>query len=94
MEAAIRNACIKRGWSARVRQPGLIEASITVRLHFARVAIPYDASSYSINYLHSHELDYNDGEIHRTYNRWVGDLAKAIDQELWRVSTVSHRPVL
>ena len=87
VQAVIIQGCHARGWSAVVDDAGLIRASITVRgRHFAEVEIPYDASAYSINYLSSNNLDYNEKKqrIHRNYNNWVVKLSGTIDKYLRR----------
>ena len=82
VQQAILAAAEKRGWTARVVQPGLIEARILVRVHRASVQIPYTASTYSINYESSENLNYTGTSIHKNYNNWVTYLDRSIQQEL------------
>ena len=82
VERAILSAAQKRGWSARVIKPGLIEANLALRSHRAAVEIPYSQSDYSINYKSSENLDYEDGNIHRNYNNWIIRLSRDINSEL------------
>ena len=83
VKRAILRACSQRGWTARLVNSGLIEANILVRTHRATVEIPFTASSYSIVYKNSSNLNYKKGgKIHRNYNRWVSNLANSIQQEL------------
>lgn len=82
VEAAILQGAKNKRWSARVITPGLIEAAISVRSHRAIVEIPYTAEYYSIKYKHSENLDYQDGEIHRNYNKWVLNLSASIQRQL------------
>ena len=44
------------------------------------VAITYDARSFTIDYVSSENLQYDDeeGRIHRGYNRWVANLEERI----------------
>lgn len=86
VERSILDASRKRGWVARVVEPGLIEAQISVRSHGANVLIPYSQHSYSIHYKNSENLDYDEGSIHRNYNKWVNNLSKSIRQELQQKS--------
>ncbi|CAM4314479.1 hypothetical protein [Vibrio neonatus] len=79
---AIFRATERRGWTPRVIEPGLIMADISVRSHTARVKIEYDESEYSIHYVSSQNLNYNNGTIHRNYNNWVLKLSRTIQQEL------------
>jgi hypothetical protein len=50
----------------------------------AVVDITYTLDDYSINYRDSTNLKYNPGDnsIHSSYNKWVGNLRKAIDTQL------------
>lgn len=82
VEQSILSASRKRGWIAKVVAPGLIEAQISVRNHGASVQIPFNQDSYAIRYKNSENLDFDDGSIHRNYNKWVANLAKSIRQEL------------
>ncbi|WP_372880609.1 hypothetical protein [Psychromonas sp.] len=82
VQKAILTAAAKRGWSPRLVQPGLIEASISVRTHSATVEIPFSEGAYSINYKKSENLDYNGSSIHRNYNNWVIKLSRSIQSEL------------
>lgn len=83
--AALMKACATRRWVARVVEPDKLRASILVRgRHYAEVSIPFDGSSYSIIYVTSRELDYDDKKkkIHRNYNKWVSVLNTEIMRQL------------
>ncbi len=82
VEQAIMLGATRYGWQPQLVEPGLIEASILLRDHQATVEIPYSARSYSIRHKSSENLDYDNGEIHRNYNRWVMNLSSAIQQQL------------
>ncbi len=82
VERAILTATRKRGWSPRVQRPGLIEARLSVRAHWAAVEIAYSATDYSISYKDSANLGYKKGSIHRNYNNWVAKLSRTIQGEL------------
>ena len=70
--AAIKGACIYKGWEPEQISEGLIQAKITVRgRHTAIVDISYDISSYSITYKDSVGLDHKENKIHRNYNKWI-----------------------
>ena len=84
VEKAIMRAAQKRGWSARVVHPGLIEASIIVRDHRASIEIPYDSVEYSILYADSSNLDYDGTKIHRNYNNWIVKLSASIQKEIYQ----------
>lgn len=82
IQQAIVAAAQKKKWRPRIIKPGLIMASLNVRSHSATVLIPYTEKSYSIEYKNSDNLKYNDGNIHKSYNRWVSSLAREIENQL------------
>jgi hypothetical protein len=81
VKGVILEACRKKEWVAREISPGLISATLMVRRHTAQVEIPYSATSYSINYKTSTNLNYNakDHSIHNQYNNWVDYLRRDIE---------------
>lgn len=88
IQQAIVSAAAQRGWTVRQVTPGLVLADITVRNQFyAAVNIRYSLSNFRIEYRDSRELNYNDGKIHRNYNRWVYNLDKSIMRELKHIET-------
>lgn len=88
IQQAILKAAAERGWTVRRFTPGLVQADITVRnTFFAAVDIHYSLSNFRIDYRDSRGLDYNDGKIHRNYNRWVYNLDKSIMRELKRIES-------
>ena len=82
IEKSILNAAKSRGWSVRIIEPGMIEASILVRTHRASIKIPYTRANYSILYLDSSNLHYNGKSIHKRYNDWIVKLNKSIQKEI------------
>lgn len=83
MQRAIVSALNKRQWLVQHVSPTEIRAEITQRgRHHAEISIPYSTSQFAIDYRSSWGLDYEDGEIHRNYNRWVNNLRNSILQEL------------
>ena len=84
VKKAIISGCQRKGWNAVLDGDTQIKCSILVRgRHYAEITIPYSESSYSILYLDSRELDYNEEkqQIHRNYNGWVIKLSRAINQQ-------------
>lgn len=84
VKKAIIAGCQRRGWTAVLDGDTQIKCSILVRgKHYAEVAIPYSESSYSILYVDSRMLDYNEKrqKIHRNYNGWVIKLSGTIQQQ-------------
>ncbi|WP_367598379.1 hypothetical protein [Pseudomonas fulva] len=83
VQQAILKAIVERGWTARSVGASVIQADITVRNTFyAAVDIHYSASQFRIDYRDSRELGYDDGKIHRNYNRWVYNLDRSIVRQL------------
>ena len=82
MRRAILTALQHRQWTVERAEQGQILASVNRRSHQAQITIPYTASTYSIRYRDSRNLDYRNGKIHSTYNRWVQNLDRSIQQEL------------
>ena len=75
-------AGVKRKWHMREIHPGIIHGIINVRSHEAEIDIPYSNKEYSINYRSSENLKYNDGMIHRNYNKWIKLLNAAIQKNM------------
>ena len=83
VKLAIVQTAIRRGWTVRDVNAQQVQADILVRNTFyAAVDVDYSASGYRINYRDSRELNYQDGKIHRNYNRWVNALDSDILREL------------
>jgi hypothetical protein len=84
VEKAIMTAGYGLGWSMKRVRPGLIEGTLLLRKHRAVVEIPYSASSYSISYKDSSELNYSptNRTIHSNYNGWIQNLDNAIRGQL------------
>ncbi len=77
----IQRAGTVRGWVVKRIETGHLQATIFVRSHMARVDINYTANSYSIRYNDSDNLGYENGKIHRNYNKWVQNLNMDIQRE-------------
>jgi hypothetical protein len=84
MEKCIVIAGAELGWVMTKRSEGLIEGSIQRRGHTAVVSIPYSTKAYSITYKSSSAGLYADenGNIHKTYNTWVNNLARQINAKI------------
>lgn len=79
-ERAIRNAGSRLGWEMATVQPGLIRGTLNLREHQAIVDIDYDGRGYSINYIDSENLKYDEEKnvIHKNYNNWIRNLERQI----------------
>jgi hypothetical protein len=83
LQQAIVSALEARRWQVERVEPTQILASIAVRQrHHARVSIDYSPFGFQIRYRDSQGLEYEDGKIHRNYNRWVNNLRAEILQRL------------
>ena len=82
VEQAIVRAGNSLGWQMKVEKPGLIVGTLNLRTHTAVVDIPFTASSYSILYRSSVNLNHQGDSIHANYNGWVQNLDQAIRNQL------------
>lgn len=82
VKTAILKAGHKREWIMSENGPGVIKARLQARDHSAEVKITYSATSYSINYENSRNLNAENGKIHNNYNRWVNNLDRDIQLNL------------
>lgn len=84
VKEAVVTGCQRKGWRPVLDGEAQIKCTILVRgRHYAEVVIPYSAEKYSILYVTSRELDYNEKKqkIHKNYNRWVLGLSATIQQQ-------------
>jgi hypothetical protein len=88
---AVENHKAERGypWKIEPTSDGNLLASTTVRgKHIVRVSISNTASDFTVKYQSSVDMKAaKEGDgwvVHPFYNRWVGDLVKAIKDELAR----------
>lgn len=84
VRVAITRAGAGLGWVMIEEEPGLIKGTLRLRTHVAVVDVAYDTSTYSIQYVDSTNLNYNEskGTIHKNYNGWIQNLDNAIRTEL------------
>jgi hypothetical protein len=78
VEKAILQAGAQYGWTMKKIKEGTILATLYVKKHMATVEIRYSATSYSIVYNNSVNLNYSGVNIHRTYNTWIRKLEDSI----------------
>ena len=79
---AIKRAGMSLGWRMADVSPGLMEGTLHVRDHVAKIEIPYNSSSYSIKYKDSQNLNYDGQNIHANYNGWIQRLDRQIQLNL------------
>ena len=83
VQQAIISALEARQWRVGRVEPTQIYASISVRQrHHASIVIDYSPIDFKIRYRSSQGLDYEDGTIHRNYNRWVNNLRAEVLHQL------------
>ncbi len=83
LQQAIVSALEALHWQVDKIEPAQILASINVRQrHLANIGIDYNPSGFHIHYRDSRGLDYEDGKIHRNYNRWINNLRAEILHQL------------
>lgn len=66
------------GWVMQAKGAGKLTATLRLRKHVAEVDIDYTTNSFSITYVNSTNLNYEDGKIHTNYNGWVMNLQNQI----------------
>ena len=84
-EAIIRAGTVT-GWEILPTGKGQMIGTLHVRSHMAEVDIAYDQKTYKITYRNSVNLEYKDGKIHPSYNKWVATLDQNIRREIARIS--------
>jgi hypothetical protein len=82
VRGAIVRAGATLGWIIKDVGPGTLNGTLILRTHTANVEIPYSASSYSIVYKSSINLQEGNGNIHRNYNGWIQNLNHGINAQL------------
>lgn len=82
VEKAIVRAGVALGWQMKPVEPGLVEGTLHLRTHMAKVDIKYDTKTYNITYKDSSNLDYDGKNIHKNYNGWIQNLDNGIRAQL------------
>jgi hypothetical protein len=82
VRSAIIRAGSALGWQIKDESPDKLVGTLVLRAHTAVVDIPYSASSYSIRYRSSINLDEGGGKIHKNYNGWISNLNRGIGTQL------------
>jgi hypothetical protein len=82
----VKNAILKAGkdlgWKMEEKNKNLIMGTLNLRGHQAVVKINYGIVYYSIMYVSSKNLDYDNYSINRFYNSWVTNLEHKINSNL------------
>lgn len=83
VEKALLAALARRNFEATVAAPGLITAKFSHGKHVIEVTLPYSDSRYSVRYLDSKYMDYNEKKqrIDDAYNEWLEGLDEHIQAQ-------------
>jgi hypothetical protein len=88
---ALNIAAVQKNWKLSDVSPGQAMATLVVRgQHTIVVSITYTEKAYSLKYKDSNNMKYNadingNATIHPSYNKWVDNFIKAINQELLNI---------
>jgi hypothetical protein len=82
VRGAIIRAGSALGWQIKDDGPDKLIGTLVLRTHTAVVDIPYSATSFSIIYKSSINLDEAEGQIHKNYNGWISNLKKGIGTQM------------
>ena len=82
VRAAVIRAGGALGWRMKDEGPDKLVGTLVLRTHTAVVEIPYSATSYSMKYRSSIDLNESGGNIHKNYNGWIQNLHKGINTQL------------
>lgn len=82
VRSAIVRAGAALGWQMKDEGANVLVGTIQLRTHSAVVEIPYSATSYSVKYRSSMNLEEKGGNIHKNYNGWVQNLNRGITAQL------------
>lgn len=83
VEKAILSGCQQRQWACKVESDGVIAGLLNWRGKQIKVGIHYDAKTYTIKYRDSLNLKYDGDSIHKKYGKWVNNLIRTIDSQLF-----------
>ena len=89
LRPALVRALVRCKWTIEQEEANRILARIDFRGHSASITLDYVADRYDIRYRDSHELDYEDGKIHKRYNALVKKLDRTIQQEVRMAQNVN-----
>ena len=82
VRGAIIRAGTALGWQMKDEGPNKLLGTLMLRTHTAVVEIPYSATSFSIKYRSSVNLDESGGKIHKNYNGWIQNLNRGINAQI------------
>ena len=82
----IKRTLAGRGWQVAQEQPGVIDSTLHLRDHVAKIRITYDERQVGFAYVDSTKLDYVERRgkryIHGNYLGWMGYLVSDLGTNL------------
>lgn len=83
----IKRALLQRGWEIDSESPGVINSTLHLREHVAKIKVSYGDAQVNLAYVDSTNLDYKKNsngteEIHPNYLGWMQFLASDIKANL------------
>ena len=81
--AAIKKACLGRGWGIKEEKGNQIIATLHLRSHYVELDINWSDGEIRLEYITSRNLKYKEKKgkrmIHGRYNSWVQNLVRDIN---------------
>lgn len=96
VKQAFLNAAIDiKGWTFTEKEPGKLDGNLEVRKHKVVVSIPYTGKEYSILYVSSENMKYDEKarKIHGKYESWIKNLERTMKSKLLALSAPAAVPV-
>jgi hypothetical protein len=93
IKVAILRSGISLGWLMQPISEGVINGTIALRHHVAKIKILYNKDNYSIQYVDSEKLNYDGTNIHPNYNGWIKNLNNSIQASLTGVEMKHKYPL-
>ena len=90
----IRRALLQRGWEVDSETPGVIDSTLHLREHVAKIKVTYGNGQVKLAYVDSTNLEYKKDrngteEIHPNYLNWTQFLSNDIKANL-SVASLNH----
>ncbi len=83
---AIRSGGIGKGWTAFDKGPGKVKLDLDVKGKYnVSVEVLYNSKTYTVKYLSSENMKFDQGKIHPKYAEWIGTLIKGINAEFGKL---------
>jgi hypothetical protein len=90
----ISEAAARARWRVDAAEPGRLWATYDVGKHAATANVTWTERAYSISLVSTNNLEESGGQVHRTYNVWVRNLEREINDMLYLGSPGAAAPPL